>query len=221
MNTPSPSRWGELLDIAVSIVQQANKEWSVVDRWTLGGGTALMLHINHRESHDIDMFLSDPQLLPYLNPETQDMNLQIEPSSYSTDGSRALKVTFDGVGEIDVICCGWMLENPSVREMVRGHSIELERPAEIIAKKVFFRGSRIEPRDMFDIACVAKHYGDEYIKEALSDIRPEAKVALEKAKGFTPTLASAVVGRLAVMPDFKDVQANAQPLAVKALSAAI
>ena len=30
-----------------------------------------------------------------------------------------------------------------------------------------------------------KHCGDGYIKEDLSDIRPEGKAALENAKGFT------------------------------------
>lgn len=30
-----------------------------------------MLQIDHRESDDIDIFLDDPQVLPFLNPETQ------------------------------------------------------------------------------------------------------------------------------------------------------
>ena len=34
-----------------------------------------MLQIDHRESHDIDLFLSDPQFLPYLNPETEGFEL--------------------------------------------------------------------------------------------------------------------------------------------------
>jgi hypothetical protein len=34
--------------------------------------------------------------------------------------------------------------------------------AEIIAKKVHFRGARIQPRDMLDLAAVAEHYGADY-----------------------------------------------------------
>ncbi|WP_457663786.1 hypothetical protein [Sinorhizobium medicae] len=30
-----------------------------------------MLQIDHRESFDVDIFLDDPQLLPYLNPKKQ------------------------------------------------------------------------------------------------------------------------------------------------------
>ncbi|MCG8559317.1 MAG: nucleotidyl transferase AbiEii/AbiGii toxin family protein [Hyphomicrobiales bacterium] len=56
----------------MSIIDQSNREALVVDSWTFGGGTALMLQIEHRESHDIDLFIDDPQILPLLNPETQD-----------------------------------------------------------------------------------------------------------------------------------------------------
>jgi hypothetical protein len=34
-----------------------------------GGGTAMMLQIDHRESHDVDIFLTDPQLLASLDPQ--------------------------------------------------------------------------------------------------------------------------------------------------------
>lgn len=105
MNTPSPSRWSELFEIAVSIIEQVNKDMNIINLWTWGGGTALMLQIDHRESHDIDLFVNDPQLMPFLNPETQDFTLSLHPSSYTSDGTQSLKIIFDGVGEIDFICC--------------------------------------------------------------------------------------------------------------------
>lgn len=54
------SHWESLFDEAVSIIAQANTPFTVVDSWTFGGGTALMLQINHRESFDIDIFIDDP-----------------------------------------------------------------------------------------------------------------------------------------------------------------
>jgi len=57
VSTPNPTRWDKLFDIAISIIDQSNRETQVVDRWTFGGGTALMLQIGHRESHDIDLFV--------------------------------------------------------------------------------------------------------------------------------------------------------------------
>ncbi|WP_130220802.1 hypothetical protein [Bradyrhizobium genosp. SA-3] len=36
----------------------------------------MMLQIAHRESHDVDIFLCDPQSLPFLDPQKQDFNAQ-------------------------------------------------------------------------------------------------------------------------------------------------
>jgi hypothetical protein len=33
-------------------------EQTLTDHWTLGGGTAMMLQIDHRESHDVDVSLA-------------------------------------------------------------------------------------------------------------------------------------------------------------------
>ncbi|MEY9101504.1 hypothetical protein ABIA24_004477 [Sinorhizobium fredii] len=79
------SRWGDLFDQAGRIIDQANSELTLIDNWTFGGGTALMLQIDHRESFDVDIFLDDPQVLPYLNPKTQGYTLDI--SSVGYEGS--------------------------------------------------------------------------------------------------------------------------------------
>ena len=52
MNQPNPSRWSELFDQAMMIIDQANAKGIGMDDWTFGGGTALMLQIAHRDSHD-------------------------------------------------------------------------------------------------------------------------------------------------------------------------
>ncbi|MEI2298779.1 nucleotidyl transferase AbiEii/AbiGii toxin family protein [Ensifer sp. MJa1] len=58
------SKWADLFDQACRIIDQANSSLTLIDTWTFGGGTALMLQIDHRESFDVDIFLDDPQLLP-------------------------------------------------------------------------------------------------------------------------------------------------------------
>lgn len=145
MNVPQPSRWPELFDVAMAIVDQANDQGIGMSNWSFGGGTALMLQIQHRESHDIDLFIDDAQYLPYLNPETQGYNLALAPSDYETDGTRALKIVFNGVGEIDFICCDPVTQEPYVISEIRGRRVKLETPAEILAKKVVFRGSHLQP----------------------------------------------------------------------------
>jgi len=58
--------------VACDLIRQANTLTIVIDHWTFGGGTAMMLQIDHRESHDVDFFLRDPQLLPFLDPQKRD-----------------------------------------------------------------------------------------------------------------------------------------------------
>lgn len=43
------------------MIRQVNAEQNIIDGWTFGGGTAMMLQIDHRISQDVDIFLPDPQ----------------------------------------------------------------------------------------------------------------------------------------------------------------
>lgn len=47
----------------------------------------MMLQIDHRESRDVDIFLPDPQLLSFLDPQTHDFQLEIRPTDHQGDGS--------------------------------------------------------------------------------------------------------------------------------------
>jgi hypothetical protein len=40
----------KLLRTARSLIDQVNYEQKIIDRWTFGGGTAMMLQIGYRES---------------------------------------------------------------------------------------------------------------------------------------------------------------------------
>lgn len=221
MNTPSPSRWTELFDVAVSIIVQANRDFDLVGNWTFGGGTALMLHIDHRESHDIDLFIGDAQVLPYLNPETQDYALELIPSGYATDGSRSLKIAFDGVGEIDFICSQPVLSGETVRQDIRGVPVELETPAEIIAKKVYHRCARLQPRDIFDIAAVAREKGVDYLARPLSRFPDKVETALKVTERYRPDLLRAVLVEMNVRPGFEGVLETAREEAVVVLRRAL
>ena len=221
MNTPLPSRWPELFDMAMAIIDQANAQGIGMNSWSFGGGTALMLQINHRESHDIDLFIEDAQYLPYLNPETQDYDLALAPSDYETDGTRALKIVFDGVGEIDFICCDPVTETPFTKAEIRGRNVRLETPAEILAKKVVFRGSQLQPRDMFDIAAVAQAMGTAYVVEACSTFPDACREALRVTENMNPRLVDAVTEKLLVSEGFLGLQGRAQMIATEILTAAI
>lgn len=192
-----PSQWPLLFDLAIDILDQFREAQGFAPDWTFGGGTALMLQIEHRESHDIDIFLDDPQLLPFLNPETQNYTLSRAPDSYVSDGTRALKLAYEDAGEIDFICSASITDDPVERHDVRGHEVALERAAEIIAKKVYFRGGSFQPRDMFDLAAVVEHYGSDYAVAALRQCGLDrCAIALATVEKANADFVRSIIGQL-------------------------
>jgi hypothetical protein len=195
------SIWQALLAIARELIDQVNSDAMVIDRWTLGGGTALMLQIGHRESYDIDIFLDDPQLLGFLDPAKRDFKLGLAPDSSNSDGSRFVKFSFAGIGEIDFIAANPLTNPSAASRMIEGREVELETVAEIIAKKIHFRGKSIQPRDIFDIAAAVQSHSVE-ISSALSDFQDDIGATLEKMRGLNPDFVEAAISKLAFRTEF-------------------
>jgi hypothetical protein len=208
-----PSKWPLLFDIATQILRHVESQIGYAPAWSFGGGTALMLQIDHRESHDIDLFLDDPQLLPFLNPETQAIELSRRPDSYSVEGTSVLKLAYSDAGEIDFICCADITDNPTHVQAVCGYSVGLETPAEIIAKKVYYRGWSFQPRDMFDLAAVAERHGAEYVIAALAQ---SGRSACQKALGVidraTPAFVQSINAQLMVRETTRHLIGQAQEI---------
>ena len=181
-----------------------------------------MLQIDHRESHDIDLFLGDPQVLPFINPATQGYTISRQPSDYQTDGAQVTKLIFDDVGEIDFIVCADITDAPSVITEIRGRAVSLETPAEIVAKKIYYRGARLQPRDMFDIAAVAEAYGPDYLVAPLRSCGTEAlKKALDVAQGADPQFVSAVIKKLMLREKTSSLADTSQVTTAKLLEMAL
>jgi len=200
--------WTRLFRIASSLIRQVNADYPIIDRWSIGGGTAMMLQINHRRSDDIDIFLTDPQLLPYLNPELHDFTFEVMPSDYRGDGSNFLKLAFEGLGEIDFIVSQSTTPMPSVRRTVEGEEVDVETLAEIITKKVRFRGSHIKPRDVFDIAAAAR-FERTPIVDALRGYRNDVAATLTTIDRLNPDFVKATISALAIEEAFRPVAMTA------------
>jgi hypothetical protein len=78
------------------------------------------------------------------------------PSDRQGDGLRFQKFAFENVGEIDFIVAGALTPTPFEIRDVAGRAVQLETVSEIIAKKIYYRGSEATPRDIFDIAAAAR-----------------------------------------------------------------
>jgi Nucleotidyl transferase AbiEii toxin, Type IV TA system len=193
-----------LLRIARSLIEQVNSGQLVIDHWTLGGGTAMMLQIGHRESHDIDIFFNDPQFLPFLDLRMHDFEFEIEPSASATDGTRSLKIAFDKIGEIDFIVAPTITSSPTTSTHIDGEAIVLETVPEIIAKKICYRGSMIRPRDIFDIAAAGERH-EAPIVEALKNHRGDAMRALAAIDRLNVDFVSRAIAQLSIRPEYEAI----------------
>ncbi len=140
-----------------------------------------MLHTQHRDSRDIDIFLDDPQVLGFLTPRLWD--IPNSPGEYE-ESSNHLKLNYS-CGEIDYIVASFITEDPVETTTINGIELKLETPGEIIAKKLFYRGKTLKVRDIFDIAVVVKSYPQE-LAIALENQTGPKKDALESLQKLNP-----------------------------------
>jgi hypothetical protein len=199
------------------MIRQVNAEREIIDHWTFGGGTAMMLQIDHRESHDVDIFLPDAQLLSFLDPQKRDFDFEIRPGDYKGDGTGFLKLGFE-FGEIDFIVASSLTSSPTTEATVEDEVVLLETIPEIIAKKVYHRGTNIMPRDIFDIAAGGEKHAESIIKELASypDSVAGALAAIDKLK---PDFVTASIEQLLVKDAYKAVAKTALAKAKELLKA--
>lgn len=200
-------------------MRQVNAVGPIIEHWTLGGGTALMIQIQHRESDDVDIFLPDPQLLPFLDPAKRDFTFEIVPSAYRSDGARFLKLSFSDIGEIDFIVARTLTSASAASRTVEGETILLETPSEIIAKKIYYRGTTITPRDIFDIAAAGESQADSII-DALRAYKDKVAAAVLAMEKLNHDFVSRSISQMAIRPRFRDMAGVAIERATKLLRAA-
>ncbi len=178
----------------------------------------MMLQIGHRESHDVDIFLPDPQYLGLLNPDKNDFKFEVLPTEYNGDGAGFLKLAFENIGEIDFIVGHAMTDQPTLRQTIEGTEVLLETIPEIITKKIYYRGASIKPRDIFDIAAGAEKHQDAIIG-ALKAYRPEVTKALETLSKLNPDFVVASICSLAIKPEYEALAKTALGRTKEILSA--
>lgn len=139
-------RWQELLKMAVILLHGRN-----FYNFTFGGGTALMVLYNHRVSKDIDIFLRDPQILPYISPRLNDQAAAF--CDAYDEASNYLKLII-GDQEIDFIVAPNLTGVKPTYMEFDGANIYCDAPAEIIIKKLFYRSESLKIRDIYDTAVV-------------------------------------------------------------------
>lgn len=160
--------------------------------WTFGGGTVLMLRLNHRYSRDIDLFVPDPQYLGHVTPRLSDAAEKL--TTEYVEAAEYVKLLMP-TGEIDIVVGTPLTDAPCEVVEYRGRRILVETNAEILAKKLYHRGDQAKARDLFDLCAVA-------------DLDP---AAIEQAAPFFKRHGDAFVARLKanagyVEEDFAQIQ---------------
>jgi len=171
----SPGPWATLFESALTLTDHLA---TVVDKpmWTFGGGTVLMLRLHHRHSRDIDLFVPDPQYLGYLTPRLSDAAESL--TTEYVEAAEYVKLLMP-TGEIDIVVGEPLTDPPWEKVAHRGRQVLVETNAEIVAKKMHYRGYQAKARDLFDLCAVADldpaaidqaapflmRYGDEFIAQ--------------------------------------------------------
>lgn len=153
--TARPSEWQKLLDKALPALDHvfgARNESGGAPAWTLGGGTAIAIQLNHRISYDVDIFVPGTALkrfAPANNPASAMISDKFQwPGHY-------LKFELES-GEIDFLSPPLQTEPGFFWATYRDRQIALETPEEVIIKKIRFRSVKFTPRDVYDLAAVAQ-----------------------------------------------------------------
>jgi predicted nucleotidyltransferase component of viral defense system len=147
-NIVTRDSWKEILASAVAIFADLEKKGFGSPDVVIGGGTVLMFRFEHRLSKDIDFFMHDVQWLSLLTPRLNDTTAAMT-TNYLEQGS-GLKLVLPH-GDIDFVVSGPVTDAKAIESLeFMGYTFLLEATEEILAKKLFYRAARFQPRDVFD-----------------------------------------------------------------------
>ena len=180
--------WRTLLELAIPALDEVGADI----KWTLGGGTGLALKLDHRISYDIDIFLENASYLKELSPNRNTAARAIS-NRWQEPGHYLRLEREEGV--VDFIIAAQQTDLTPWIYSFKGRDVPIEEPAEILAKKLKYRGSRIIPRDIFDI--LAAHRLDSAITKAAVAAAPDgARRAADRieriAKRYRETISEEV-----------------------------
>lgn len=133
-----------------------------------GGGTALAIyHFQHRKSFDIDLFVTDPQILGYLSPKhwLEDSHL-FNTAKYIDLANHIRLLTKENI-KIDILVSQDFISHAIIDDskVFFSENIYVESLEDILAKKIVYRKDQNKSRDIIDLGVALYH--DAFIFEKL------------------------------------------------------
>ncbi len=166
--------WRALVALAADMAADAERRAGGVHMNPLiGGGTRIMLAIEHRISDDVDLFVHDAQWIGFLTPRLNE-KFDDRLSGYEEDATWIKLKHRDG--EIDFIVSGSLLDRKP--DCDPALPFALEPVEEVIAKKLFYRGWALTARDLFDWKAVSEHPRYRHIPDVIAAVLTADRRAL-------------------------------------------
>lgn len=154
--TPAITRdsWKQILDSAVVIFDDLERKGFGRPDVTIGGGTVLMFRFDHRLSKDIDFFTHDVQWVSLMTPRLND-TVAAMVTDY-VEQANGIKLMLPH-GDIDFVAAVSVTRAQAVEKLsFKGQLFALEPTEEILAKKLFYRATGFQARDVFDLAAAVE-----------------------------------------------------------------
>jgi hypothetical protein len=146
--------WQQILASAVAIFDDLEKKGFGRPDAVIGGGTVLMFRFDHRLSKDIDFFTHDLQWVPLMTPRLND-TVAAMVTEY-VEQANGIKLVMPH-GHIDFVAAARVTNAEAVEKLeFMGRTFALEPTEEILAKKLYHRAARFQPRDVFDLVVAAE-----------------------------------------------------------------
>lgn len=146
--------WKGLFGHALTLVDEIARGGIAQPFWTFGGGTVLMLRYRHRRSRDVDIFVPDPQYLGYVTPRLNPVAERIS-RDYVEEAGHVKLVRPEG--EIDFVAAPNLTTPAFETWRIASRDVRVETAVEIVAKKMWHRGTTATARDLFDLATVIEY----------------------------------------------------------------
>jgi hypothetical protein len=210
---PHNDAWKQLLPGIFAVIKEVEQQHGVSFPIRIGGGSMLLRRYRHRQSRDLDLFVTDARLARWCSPRHNDAASDLFPD-YGEDAASMKLIV--GMQEVDIIVAVPLIEGEAVDHItLHDRTVEIERPREILAKKVVYRGRNFQPRDVFDLACIANLEPEE-----VAAVLPILNLTLiddleARLKEIEPILAKELGDKVEPFPDFVPIIDSCLEIATK------
>ena len=155
------------------------------DWWSFGGGTSLAVHLDHRISYDIDLFLDSARDLRSLTPAANPLVKAFQGDLMWEYPGNYLKLYRPG-GEVDFIVAAPKTTLGTMPWSFDGHTLLIDTPVETAIKKIFYRPSTFKIRDVFDVAAIlGSGFGDD-LRAALNEVSDRLPLVRDRLDLIAP-----------------------------------